>query len=179
MHKVDGIILSQLMFEQQDFPSSLGCCPIHATGGSLLPCGRYLLASLTGNREGSKGIRVLRVKPTPTWFPTNSPYTQMDSAPLHMYNDCFVDCKTELIVLRLSAHSTLFSEAMHSATKRHHMRALGLVHSFQLANDIHDIFSLMPDCNWSLRVSFIVSLFFVVASYALFCLLGHLLNVIG
>ncbi len=44
-----------------------------ATGGSL-PCGRYLLAPLTGNKEGSKGLMVLRVKPTPTRFPTNSLY---------------------------------------------------------------------------------------------------------
>ncbi len=34
-------------------------------GGSL-PCGRYLLAPLTGNKQGSKGLMILRVKPTPT-----------------------------------------------------------------------------------------------------------------
>ncbi len=32
---------------------SHGCCPVRATEGSLLPCGRYLLAALTGNKEGS------------------------------------------------------------------------------------------------------------------------------
>ncbi len=31
-----------------------------------LPCGRYLLASLTGNKKGKKGLMVLPVKPTPT-----------------------------------------------------------------------------------------------------------------
>ncbi len=44
-----------------------------ATGGSL-PCGRYLLAPLNGNKEGSKGFMVLRVKRTPTLFPTYSFY---------------------------------------------------------------------------------------------------------
>ncbi len=44
-----------------------------ATGGSL-PCGRYYLAPLTGNIEGSKGLMVLRVKPIPTRFPSNSLY---------------------------------------------------------------------------------------------------------
>ncbi len=32
---------------------SHGCCPVRATRGSL-PCGRYVLAPLTGNKEGSK-----------------------------------------------------------------------------------------------------------------------------
>ncbi len=31
-----------------------------------------VLASLTGNKEGGKGLMVLRVKPTPTRFPINS-----------------------------------------------------------------------------------------------------------
>ncbi len=44
-----------------------------------LPCGRYLLAPLTGNKEGSKCLMVLRVKPTPTGFPINSLYTPMDN----------------------------------------------------------------------------------------------------
>ncbi len=40
-----------------------------------LPCGRYLLAPLTGSKEGSKSLVVsLLVKPTPTRFPTNSLY---------------------------------------------------------------------------------------------------------
>ncbi len=47
-------------------PRSHGCCPIRATGGSL-PCGRYLLAPLTANQEGSKGLEVQRVKPTLTF----------------------------------------------------------------------------------------------------------------
>ncbi len=61
---------------------SHGCCPVRATGGSP-PCGRYLLAPLNGNKEGSKCLLVLRVKPTPTGFPTNSLYTPMDNTPLH------------------------------------------------------------------------------------------------
>ncbi len=46
-----------------DFPFRMLSAPRHR---SSLSCGRYLLASLTGNKEGSKGIMVLRVKPTPT-----------------------------------------------------------------------------------------------------------------
>ncbi len=57
-----------------------GCSPICATGGSL-PCGRYLLAPLTGNKDGSMGLMVLQVKPTPTRFPTNSLYTPIDNIP--------------------------------------------------------------------------------------------------
>ncbi len=48
-----------------------------------LPCGRYLLAPLTGDKEGSRSLMVLRVKPTPTRFPTNSLYTPMDNTTLH------------------------------------------------------------------------------------------------
>ncbi len=53
-----------------------------ATGRSL-PCGRYLLAPLTGNREGSKSLIALRVKPRKNRFPTNSLSTPMDNTPLH------------------------------------------------------------------------------------------------
>ncbi len=52
------------------------------TGGSL-PCRRYLLAPLTGDKEGRKSLMVLRVKPTPTRLPTNSLYTPMDNTHLH------------------------------------------------------------------------------------------------
>ncbi len=61
---------------------SHGCCPVRATGGSL-PCGRYILAPLTGNKEGSMGLMVLQVKPTPTRFPTNSLNTPMDNTPFY------------------------------------------------------------------------------------------------
>ncbi len=61
---------------------SVGCCPVRATGGSL-PCGRYLFAPLTGNKEESKCLTVLRVKPTRTRFLTDSRYTPMDNTPLH------------------------------------------------------------------------------------------------
>ncbi len=44
---------------------------------------RYLLAPLNGNKEGSKGLMLLRVKPAPTRFPTNSLYTPMDNTPLN------------------------------------------------------------------------------------------------
>ncbi len=47
------------------------------------PCGRCLLAPLTGNKQECKGPMVLRIKPSPTRFPTNSLYTPMDNAPLH------------------------------------------------------------------------------------------------
>ncbi len=58
------------------------CCPLRATGSSQ-PCERYLFAPLTGNKERSNGLMVLRVKPTPTRFPTNSLYTPMENTPLH------------------------------------------------------------------------------------------------
>ncbi len=48
-----------------------------------LPCGRFLLAPLNGNKEGSKCLMVLRVKHTPARLPTNSLCTSMDNTPLH------------------------------------------------------------------------------------------------
>ncbi len=60
----------------------IGCCPVCTTGGSL-PCRRYLLASLTGNEEGDKGLMALRVKPTSTRFPTNILHTPIHHTPLH------------------------------------------------------------------------------------------------
>ncbi len=53
-----------------------------------LPYGRYLPAPLTGKIKGSKILMVLRVKPTPTRFPTNSLYTPMDNTPLHFFIKC-------------------------------------------------------------------------------------------
>ncbi len=44
--------------------------------------GRYLLAPLTGKKEGSKSLVVIRVKPTPTRFQTNSLYTPIDNTPI-------------------------------------------------------------------------------------------------
>ncbi len=44
----------------EGFPRSHGCCPVCATGGAL-PCGRYLHAPLTGDKE-------LRAKHSPTRF---------------------------------------------------------------------------------------------------------------
>ncbi len=43
----------------------------------------FTLAPLTGNEEGSKGLVVLRVRPTPARFPINSLYIPMDNTPLH------------------------------------------------------------------------------------------------
>ncbi len=45
------------------------------------PQGAYLLAPLNGNKEGSMSLMLLRVKPTPTRFPTNILYTPMDNTP--------------------------------------------------------------------------------------------------
>ncbi len=59
-----------------------GSCPVRATGGSL-PCGRYLLASSSWNKERSKESMVLRVRPTPTRFQTNILNTSVDSTPWH------------------------------------------------------------------------------------------------
>ncbi len=50
---------------------SHGCCPVRATVGSL-PCGHYWLAPVTGNKKESNCLMVLRVKPTPTRFPTST-----------------------------------------------------------------------------------------------------------
>ncbi len=44
-----------------------------------LPCGRYLLAPSTGNKEGNKGLMVFRVWPTPIGFPANSLYTPIEN----------------------------------------------------------------------------------------------------
>ncbi len=74
---LSSILSSLVRFSTQDA----------ATGGSL-PCGSYFLASLTGNKERSKGHMVLRVKPTPTRFPTNSLYTPMGNTPLHSVPQC-------------------------------------------------------------------------------------------
>ncbi len=48
-----------------------GCCPVRATWGSL-PRGRDLLVLLlTRNKEASKELMVLRVRPILILFPTN------------------------------------------------------------------------------------------------------------
>ncbi len=49
------VVTFPVVFEQ--WPRE--CCPARATENSLLPCGRYLLAPLTGNKEGSTGLVVL------------------------------------------------------------------------------------------------------------------------
>ncbi len=49
--------------------------------GALL-CGRYLLFPLSGNKEESKELIVLRVRPTPIRLPISILYTTMDSMPL-------------------------------------------------------------------------------------------------
>ncbi len=45
--------------------------------GSSLTCGHFLLAPLSGNLQGSMAIIVLRVRPTPTRFPTSILYTHL------------------------------------------------------------------------------------------------------
>ncbi len=42
-----------------------------------------MLARLNENKEGSKCLKVFRIKPTTTRFPTNSLYTPMGNTPLH------------------------------------------------------------------------------------------------
>ncbi len=73
-HLIDADILTPetLVFEQQPILfgrtfhplRSRGCCPVRATGCSL-PCGRYYLAPLTGNKEENKELLVPHVRPTP------------------------------------------------------------------------------------------------------------------
>ncbi len=43
-----------------------------------LPCGRYLLALLIGNKPRSEELMFLRVRPSPTQFPINILYSQED-----------------------------------------------------------------------------------------------------
>ncbi len=83
---------------------SRGCCPVRATGGPL-PCGRYLLAPLTGSKEGSSSLMVLRVKPTPTRFPTNSLYTPMGNTPLHSISSVCHPWDRDVTVARLREQS--------------------------------------------------------------------------
>ncbi len=73
-----------------------------APQGGSLPCGRYLLAPLTGNTEGSKCLMVLRVRPTSTRFPTNSLYTPMGNTPLHSISSV---CQTCSVVVYHSCKS--------------------------------------------------------------------------
>ncbi len=68
--------------------------------GGTLTCGHYLLAPLTGNKEGSKGLMVLRFKPTPGRFPTNSLYTPMDNTPLHSISSvCATSVASAVVVV--------------------------------------------------------------------------------
>ncbi len=62
------ILTSESAFKHPGPGWSHGCCP---TGGSL-PCGRYLLAPLNGNKEESKCLMAFRVKHTPTRLPTST-----------------------------------------------------------------------------------------------------------
>ncbi len=52
-----------------------------------LPCGRYLLAPLTGNEEGGFGLMMIRERPKPTRILTNIPLTPADSRLLHAHGD--------------------------------------------------------------------------------------------
>ncbi len=47
-----------------------------------LPCGRYLLASLTGNSGGSMEFMVFRARTAPTQLPTSILYTPKTRTPL-------------------------------------------------------------------------------------------------
>ncbi len=47
-----------------------------------LPCGRYLLALLTGNKEGSKELMVLRIRSKHTRFLINIVYIPIKKASL-------------------------------------------------------------------------------------------------
>ncbi len=86
---------SHLVFEQQpNLVSRIfyhgcchGCCPVRATGGSL-PCGHYLLSSL--NKEESKDLLVLRVKPTLTRFLPSILYTPVVGTLLYSIANVFL-----------------------------------------------------------------------------------------
>ncbi len=83
--------------------------PGRATGGSL-PCGRYLLAPLNGNKEGSKCLVVLRVKPTPTRFSTNSLYTPLAFVRSSKYSNLPRQCVNgRCLHSRLSAATALLT----------------------------------------------------------------------
>ncbi len=49
--------------------------------GGTLSCGRYLLAPLTGNKEGSMVFMTLRVGHTSTRVPKSIPYTPVENTP--------------------------------------------------------------------------------------------------
>ncbi len=66
---------------------SHGCCSVRATRVSL-PCGRYLLAPLTGNKERSKSLTVLQVKPTLTRFPNGVFMLRWTTHPCILYQIC-------------------------------------------------------------------------------------------
>ncbi len=51
--------------------------------GDSLPCGRYRLAPFTGNKGGSNGLVVPRVRPTLTRFLTYILYVPVDSIVFH------------------------------------------------------------------------------------------------
>ncbi len=101
-----------------------GRCPVRATGGSL-PCGRYLLTPLNGNKERSKCLMVLRVKPTPTRFPTNSLYTPMDNTPLHSKSSgatrVVVGVFGQILDSEFENYTSAFEETFMGAMRTHNL----------------------------------------------------------
>ncbi len=79
----------------------------------MLPGPRHYqadVAHLTGEKERSKSLMLLRVKPTPTRFPTNSLYTPMDNTPLHSISSVCVG-GTRLVVKEGNGHQLTANNA--------------------------------------------------------------------
>ncbi len=61
-----------------------------------MPCGCYLLAPLTGNREGNMWLILFWVWPTPTRFPTSIFYILLDNTPLHSIPSVCCPCNRKI-----------------------------------------------------------------------------------
>ncbi len=59
------------------------------------------------NKEESKGLKVLRVKPTPAQFPTNNLYTPMGNTPLHSISSVCHPWGDNVVVAHLLKKSAL------------------------------------------------------------------------
>ncbi len=112
-HQIDFIICTPETPEHTGWSNTSQCCsigpPIQAEGVDVFrPAPQEIHyhvdinkhASLTWNKEGSKGLMVLRVKHARTRFPTNSLYTSVESILLHsMPNVCRSRIRLSLIPL--------------------------------------------------------------------------------
>ncbi len=101
-----------------DFPSRTKPWMLPGPHDRGLTTTRTLLScSLYWEQKGSKCLMVLRVKPTPTRFPTNSLYTPMDNIPLHSISSV---CHPGASGLLLQARGALSMTALKSRSADAH-----------------------------------------------------------